>query len=646
MISKLTKKLYKTYYASGHKPFLLNIDLDTITVDDIKKQAGKEDVTLLNKITQKKWKLLNKRRMLFKVYDDEHNYNIQLREVKDKTKDLYNSNNKTKLVKYVFSGIAGVKNVNTTELPIMNIDFDKLPKSLIEKVKSYKVDVDPTKKYSIEITEHFFKMVSLDEYLKNNNNLSDLKQILFYIIYTLICYRHIYPKFEHNNLTAKNIMVYCVEKDENSYKEINVDGVLYLVPNTGCEVKISCFEKCNIEGTSSIAKDVSMLAKSLEKYETPRLKEFFKKIGEYSSYKEIIYDSFFDEYKKPTKVTDDVPTEVEKQELKQIVELDNVEELSDISLVSGGSESDEYREGSNSDYLDDTDSDVKDSGFLDKEDEEEEEEEIEEEEIEEMQELSSESSSSFELEKSNNEDNNDSSESLELQDITKELTDSEDEDTEEFPKAVKVDENTSDSLSEDSTTAFPKKKDSIEIDENSEDSESESEDESDTDLFMAGNTTKESKNNKPKDSESKDSDSKDSESEDSDSKDSDSKDSDSEDSDSEDSESAWLSVTETEVEPLRKGNTEQPSNLSGFNRFAQILGGEQLLNKGSENNLLSGNQLLNYTNQQFGNPHMPQMNYQQVQNFKQTKVPNAQNLNIGYSNMNQTGGNRNDDFFF
>ena len=78
-INKLSKKLQHTYYSSNKKSFILNIDLDEINKKDISKNANKHDMELLSNLTDKKWKLLDKKRKLFKV-KDEVSYNIQFRE--------------------------------------------------------------------------------------------------------------------------------------------------------------------------------------------------------------------------------------------------------------------------------------------------------------------------------------------------------------------------------------------------------------------------------------------------------------------------------------------------------------------------------------------------------------------------------------
>ena len=235
-IDKLCNKLRNIYYSANKKSFILDIDLDEITQKDLKKNANKTDIVLLDNIIDKKWKLLDKSRKLFKVFD-KINYNIQIREhpKKENKKDLYSRTNSSKLAKYVFSSIAGSTNLNSTELPVINLDLKKVPEKLVRKLKIFEIDIDNTKNYSVEITEHFFKMIKLSEFLKINNKLSDIKSVLFYIFFTLYNYKKIYPNFQHNSLSIDNIFVYLIDKneEEEEYNEYIVDGVKFVIPNIG-----------------------------------------------------------------------------------------------------------------------------------------------------------------------------------------------------------------------------------------------------------------------------------------------------------------------------------------------------------------------------------------------------------------------------
>lgn len=525
MISKLTRKLYKTYYANGHaRPFLLNIDLEDIKVEDIKKNAGRADTKLLNEIASKPWKLVNKSRKIFKVSDDKYNFNIQFREAGTKhTDDILKGTNKAKLAKYVFSGIAGVKGVNTTELPIMNLDLETIPKSISEKVKTFKIELDPTKKYSIEITEHFFKMSSLDEYLKSNNNLSEIKNVLFYIFYTLLCYRHIYPKFEHNGLTLKNIFVYCIATEENTYKEVNVDGVVYVVPNKGCELKLTAFEDCNIEGTTSISKDVNSIIKAFEKFEHPRLKEFLQKVLDYQTYREILYDSFFDEFKKPAHM--------------HSKEIGTGKSISDTPIVS-------------------------------------------------------------EVETEGDSDSESSSASEERQVVLKV--------PEKVVEPSNDSESSSDSKDDDSSLNGLTVADKSTKDEESTEADESTKDDGSTEDYLQGTEISES-------SESTEI----------------AKNADGDSSDSENNSDSFLALTETEKPEIQQPQQSQ----NGLNRFGQLLGGEEIFNHSRNLPMI-----------QSGMHTPPSMG----QNFSYRMNPLTQNKNIGYSNMNQSGGSQynQNDFFF
>ena len=312
-LNKLSKKLQHTYYSSNKKSFILNIDLDEINKKDISKNANKHDMELLSNLTDKKWKLLDKKRKLFKV-KDEVSYNIQFREhdKKEKTTDIYSTRNNSKLAKFVFSGIAGVTNLNTTELPIINLDLKKVPEKIVKKLKVFEIELDDSKHYSVEITEHFYKMIKLNDFLKENNSLPILRAILFYIFLTMYNYKKIYPNFQHNSLNTESIYVYLIEKNDKEYSEFIVDGVQYVIPNIGCEVKVSCFENCNFNESVSIKKDVEYLVDDFKHYDHLRLKTFIDQIGKHDSFRDIIFDSFFNEFKKPINISTTATTTTPK----------------------------------------------------------------------------------------------------------------------------------------------------------------------------------------------------------------------------------------------------------------------------------------------------------------------------------------------
>lgn len=303
-IENLAHTLRDLYYSADKHTFIINIELDKIKLNDLRKLGGQQ---IINKLTEKKWKLLDKNRKLFKIYDTV-NYNIQIREhtKKENKNDIYSKKNNSKLAKFVFSGIGAKSNLNSTELPIINLELKKVPETLKKKLKIYEIELDNSKTYSVELTEHFFKMITLSEFLKENNKLIDIKVVLFYIFITLHNYKKMYPKFQHNALKTDNIYVYLIDNDDTSYNKLVVNGVTYILPNVGCEVKITCFENCNFNQSTTIKIDTESLIEDFTKYDFPSLKDFVKRIDKYESYLEILFDDFFNEFKQPLDIDEKI----------------------------------------------------------------------------------------------------------------------------------------------------------------------------------------------------------------------------------------------------------------------------------------------------------------------------------------------------
>jgi hypothetical protein len=303
-IENLTHTLRDLYYSADKKTFIINIELDDIKLNDLRKLGGQN---IINKLTEKKWKLLDKNRKLFKIYDT-INFNIQIREhsQKENKNDIYSKKNNSKLAKFIFSGIGAKTNLNSTELPIMNIELKKVPETLKKKLKIYEIELDSSKTYSVELTEHFFKMITLTEFLKEHNKLMDIKVVLFYIFLTLFNYKKLYPKFQHNALKTDNIYVYLIDPEDTTYNKFVVDGVTYILPNVGCEVKVTCFENCNFNQSTTIKIDTTSIIDDFKDFTFPGLKQFISRIEKYESYKEIIFDDFFNEFKQPIDIDEKI----------------------------------------------------------------------------------------------------------------------------------------------------------------------------------------------------------------------------------------------------------------------------------------------------------------------------------------------------
>ena len=153
---------------------------------------------------------------------------------------------------------------------------------------------------SLQLREHFFKMISLEEYIQSNP--CSVKILLFQIIHTLAMIHNEYNGFRHNNLFVKNIYIY-MKKDSDTVTEYigfknEADPNFYIV-NSVFDIKIGHFEKAiipkyygiNNTRVIPIENDLLTFINDLIKYLNPEnkkkcikeLEEFFNLIKEENS---------------------------------------------------------------------------------------------------------------------------------------------------------------------------------------------------------------------------------------------------------------------------------------------------------------------------------------------------------------------------
>lgn len=120
-------------------------------------------------------------------------------------------------------------------------DFNKIPKEISQKIKENLKNIDGL--YYVFITEHYFKMQTLREYLKENaQKMEQLhwKSLFFQIFYILHKLQSKFKGFRHNNLNLDSIKLYKLE--EKGEFKMTIGDVNFKVPNMGFEVRITDFD--------------------------------------------------------------------------------------------------------------------------------------------------------------------------------------------------------------------------------------------------------------------------------------------------------------------------------------------------------------------------------------------------------------------
>jgi len=165
--------------------------------------------------------------------------NIRLIEYSNRldTTNIHNPINVNHVIKTLLSELVLNDKTKHILLPIINFDAAGSDLAKYPEIKSH---IDQDKIYSVEITERFFKMVSLDVFLKENE-LDDyfLVTTLSGIIEPLYEINTYYPKFKHNYLLPETIDCY-IKNNLNSQGDKLVHTN---VPN----IKLSNFYLSEIE---------------------------------------------------------------------------------------------------------------------------------------------------------------------------------------------------------------------------------------------------------------------------------------------------------------------------------------------------------------------------------------------------------------
>lgn len=106
-------------------------------------------------------------------------------------------------------------------------------------------------KIHVFATEHYFKMQSLREYIKDNFDnitLDHWKTMIFQVLFTLHKISERLHKFRHNMLNLDAIRVY-IKKDIGDHIQYKLGQTIFNVPNMGFEIKISDYIEYNIRSS-------------------------------------------------------------------------------------------------------------------------------------------------------------------------------------------------------------------------------------------------------------------------------------------------------------------------------------------------------------------------------------------------------------
>lgn len=158
----------------------------------------------------------------FKRQGESHMTTIRLVPYADKeaVNNMRDPVNVQQILKTVLSEFVTSDRTNNILLPIINIDVQGSDLAPYDKVKTH---VNSNKFYSIQITEKFYSLTTLENFMKNYPlELPVLKSIIYQIVDVLYQINISYPKFRYNQTVPAYIDCYLKKNGNFIYPEIKL----------------------------------------------------------------------------------------------------------------------------------------------------------------------------------------------------------------------------------------------------------------------------------------------------------------------------------------------------------------------------------------------------------------------------------------
>jgi hypothetical protein len=245
-IEERARIIYDYFYNHNIKQYnKYNISLQDINKELIKFSNSKywiNNILNNNVIFLKKTNNL----LVFKRNDNHLSMNIYLNPIDiDNIDNLHSQTNMNAVMSYILSELS--INQKTKHLLInlfnMELKYEDIKNFLNKFPEIENEEIFKDRNINLSVTEHFFKMKSLDEVLKEENFTDEKYQVLFFqILHTLAIIQKEYPGFRHNQLYPNKIYCYFKEK-KNNY---SFENIIFDVPDIGFDIKLYHFDKANI----------------------------------------------------------------------------------------------------------------------------------------------------------------------------------------------------------------------------------------------------------------------------------------------------------------------------------------------------------------------------------------------------------------
>lgn len=249
---------YDYHYNQILKDFeIKNINSKKITMEHLKVVDQEKD-DLIKEFIQGKFRLVKYQNNTAKLirYHDSFPVLVKITPYENK-KDMLNlkslSNNDS-YISYLLSEKILQNKINLVLLPLVNFDvkFNEI-KDIINTYPEIKwsEEINNGKfidNVSVRVREAFFKIKSLEEFLKENK--CNIYDIFYQVVLTIGQIRNYYPKFSHNNLNLNSVYIYEMN-DKCKEKQYSIGNDIYTYASPGYEIRISDFEKSDLNSNKS-----------------------------------------------------------------------------------------------------------------------------------------------------------------------------------------------------------------------------------------------------------------------------------------------------------------------------------------------------------------------------------------------------------
>jgi hypothetical protein len=187
--------------------------------------------------------------LLFKRYSNQFPVNVKASFYTDSKKiNLMDNNvNNDSLFSYILSQLVLSKKTKHILLPVINLDinFSDIENFIVGDpsnsiIKNSILNNQISDKCCLQLREHFFRTVNLEEYLSEHS--CSYKGLLFQVIHTLATIQKEFDGFRHNNLTLSSILVYLKKSSETLTEYEGFSNDKFYVLNTGFDIKLTNFE--------------------------------------------------------------------------------------------------------------------------------------------------------------------------------------------------------------------------------------------------------------------------------------------------------------------------------------------------------------------------------------------------------------------